>query len=330
MLKVEARDRTCVTLLVPGERKSLQDWARGLGRTELRLEEGELLGSGLPGSVAAQWIANNGGFGPAFGYGTVTRAEQQAIAEAPGALLLELQVELDLVRRQVAALASALGELGALGVRLEESKLGYSVERWVALVGGDDPWSLYRATVVVLNEGGLSRTCGMHAFSWPDAQVAVERGDEAAANRLLGDFNVFQLVDRPVLRSGETFSLNAQEARRRLERWPDDGYPSGHACNNPFGVWRLGAPGSRSSRLPELVPTIMPPLVSILLGRERAVGRALTRHEVERITTESPAVALAPDVAQKVERSRGYADLEPELAWEQWCLVRSALTTDPP
>ena len=26
--------------------------------------------------------------------------------------------------------------------------------------------------------------------------------------------------------------------------------------------------------------------------------------------------------AQKLERSRGYADIDPELAREQWCVVR--------
>jgi hypothetical protein len=27
--------------------------------------------------------------------------------------------------------------------------------------------------------------------------------------------------------------------------------------------------------------------------------------------------------ARSLERSRGYADIDPELAWEQWNLVRS-------
>jgi len=27
--------------------------------------------------------------------------------------------------------------------------------------------------------------------------------------------------------------------------------------------------------------------------------------------------------AQEMERARGYADIDPELAWEQWCVVRA-------
>jgi hypothetical protein len=31
---------------------------------------------------------------------------------------------------------------------------------------------------------------------------------------------------------------------------------------------------------------------------------------------------MEPRDAQKLERERGYSDLDPELAWEQWSLVR--------
>jgi hypothetical protein len=70
----------------------------------------------------------------------------------------------------------------------------------------------------------------------------------------------------------------------------------------------------------------MPPLVAILAAEESSKGRSLTRSEVEEIVASSPAVAMNPRHAQAVERSRGYADIEPELAWEQWQIVRRELS----
>ncbi|MCB9562207.1 MAG: hypothetical protein H6708_17520 [Kofleriaceae bacterium] len=75
----------------------------------------------------------------------------------------------------------------------------------------------------------------------------------------------------------------------------------------------------------DLVPTIIPALVAQLLAAERAKGSALTRMEVERLVAEAPAMAVDARRALALERSRGYADLEPRRAWEQWQLVRATL-----
>jgi len=47
----------------------------------------------------------------------------------------------------------------------------------------------------------------------------------------------------------------------------------------------------------------------------------------ERHTPRRPS-PVEPCDAQKLERTRGYADLEPELAWEKWQLVREAADSD--
>jgi len=62
-----------------------------------------------------------------------------------------------------------------------------------------------------------------------------------------------------------------------------------------------------------------------LLAAERSKGAPMTRDEVEQLVSESPAIAMElPDVLA-LERSRGYADIEPELAWEQWQIVRTSI-----
>jgi hypothetical protein len=65
-----------------------------------------------------------------------------------------------------------------------------------------------------------------------------------------------------------------------------------------------------------------PPLVAVLTAAERSKGRPLLQSEIERLVSECRAIAMKPRDARALERSRGYADIEPELAWEQWQIVR--------
>ena len=70
------------------------------------------------------------------------------------------------------------------------------------------------------------------------------------------------------------------------------------------------------------VPVITPSLVAQLLAAEGEKGAPLTQSEVEKLVDRSPAIAMALADALTLERSRGYADLEPRQAWAQWQLVR--------
>jgi hypothetical protein len=218
-------------------------------------------------------------------------------------------------------LIAALGDAGALGVRLEQSKLGWPITRWIRVLQDGDPWMLYRCAVVVLQDRGVSRSCGMHAFGLPDAQV---QAPPSQANQLLGLLNVYQLAEDPVLLSGDTFSPDLETPRRRLERWPDDGYPQGNPCHNPFGTWRMGAEGGKADPQSELRPVFIPALVAPLTAAEEKAGRRLHREEVERLTSEGICMMMTHADAKNLERSRGYADLEPELAWRQWQVLRES------
>ena len=60
-----------------------------------------------------------------------------------------------------------------------------------------------------------------------------------------------------------------------------------------------------------------------------ALQRQLARRgvNVEAIVAKSVAVAMSPRDALALEQSRGYADIEPELAWPQWQIVRRTLAS---
>jgi hypothetical protein len=310
-----------VRLFVPGAAATMAQWQGSLGRCGLTLDGPSLTSPNLGFRVLAEWVDNDGTFSQAFGHGTRSVEDQRAVAGAGSALVLDLPVYLDAAAGDVAMLIAALGDAGALGVRLEQSKLGWPVTRWIRALEGGDPWTLYRCAVVVLEDGGVSRSCGMHAFGLPDAQVEAAPSE---ANQLLGSFNVYQLAEDPVLVSGDTFTPDLDTPRRRIERWPDDGYPPGHACHNPFGTWRLGAEGGEADPRGELRPVFIPALVALLTAAEKKAGRPLRRDEVERLTSDGSCMMMTHADAQRLERSRGYADLEPELAWRQWQVLRES------
>lgn len=313
---------TRVTLLVPGTPRSARAWGAALRPHGLRLADGALR-SDEGEVVPAEWIENDGRFGEAFSFGTVDAKGVAAIDAVPGALVVSAQVDLREGRTRLVALVERLRAAGAIAVRLEQSKAGWEVDRWLELFGGDDPWGWHRGAVVYLSGDGALQSCGMHAFSLPDVRVEVKRrADAAALQELASVLNVYQLAEEPDLRSGQTFAPDADSPRRVVERWPDREYPEDHACHNPYGVWRLGSPGGKARSTPRLVPVFVPALRVVLGALEQQKGRPLTRAEVEEARDAAPCITMEPADARRMERSRGHADLDPELAWEQWKLVR--------
>lgn len=326
------REITRVTLFVPGRPPSLAEWANALRAGSQGAQAWALSGERLSGQASehaaqVEWIANDGAFGTAFSFGNVPDDELGPIDRAPGALVLRWPVDLLDGRLAIVSAVRALQRAGGLAVRVEQSKLGWGIGRWLELFAADDPWAWHRGAVVFLRGDGALQSCGMHAFSRPDAWVALADtpSDEPDQLQHLGSIlNVYQLAEDPVLRSGETFSAEAGAPRRRLERWPDLGYPEGDSCHNPYGVWRLGAPGGTARPLPELEPMPTLSLLVMLQAVQAKQDAPLTAAQVASLRDQNPCIALQPRDALMMERARGYADLNPELVWEQWRALRGS------
>jgi hypothetical protein len=99
-------------------------------------------------------------------------------------------------------------------------------------------------------------------------------------------------------------------------------------CHNPYGVWHLGPPGGAGESLSDLEPVFMPPLSVLLMAAEKDQEQPLTQEQVEAIRDKGTCTMMKRRHAQKLERSRGYADLDPQLAWEQWRLLRERAESD--
>lgn len=224
----------------------------------------------------------------------------------------------------LAKLGRALRELGGVAIRMEASGAASTWDDWLDRFESGVPSRIYGASVLVVqDDDDVMFTCGMHQFQLPEAQVAFSDAREALT--WLDAFCEYQLDEQPVLLSGHTFRPDAEAQRRVLERWPDHRHDPNDGRYNAFGVWRLLEPADARIAAVKLVPTIMPSLVALLLSTERSEGRPLTEHEVEKLVSNSTSIAMEPKDVRALERTRGYADIEPELAWEQWQIVRRTL-----
>lgn len=257
-------------------------------------------------------------------YGRLPDEVLAKVAASHAAALLQVAVRLDEGAALVASIGHALRDAGGAAIRMEGSGAAWTWEAWDARMDRAEASDLSEiATVIVEGEDGTVFSCGMQHFDLPDAQIAMDDAEDATT--WLDVFQAFQVAESPVLASGHTFAPDAGTARRVMERWPDHRHTPYDGRHNPFGLWRFLGAGETGIRPAQMAPVILPGLVAMLAGLERKAGRALTRKEVADIVQNSPTMAMDWKDALELERSRGYADLEPERAWEQWQIVRASM-----
>ncbi len=309
-------------LLVPGPWREQREVLRALKERGIEAKADEE--SPIQDGEIRVRLVEAEGLAQAFSWGREGALDADLVARigmCQHAALVETGRRLNESAPQAAQLGRALRDAGGLAVRMEASGGASPWETWLEHLESGTPGGVYASAVVVVQGGdGALFTCGMHHFDMPDAEIALNDAREAIA--WLDTLCVYQLGEDPELASGHTFQPNPEAARRVLERWPDHRHDPSDGRYNPFGLWRLQEPGAARVEAMTLIPTIVPTLVSQLSAAERSKGRALTRPEVERLVSESPAITLKPRTAQAMERSRGYADIEPQLAWDQWQIAR--------
>jgi len=66
----------------------------------------------------------------------------------------------------------------------------------------------------------------------------------------------------------------------------------------------------------------IPSLIALLVAKEKEVCRPLTRQDVEHIRDNATAIELPEDVVEAMAVERGYPDIDPEKAWEEWLAFR--------
>lgn len=93
---------------------------------------------------------------------------------------------------------------------------------------------------------------------------------------------------------------------------------------NLFGAKRSDPPDPAKDD-EAVVPVPIPALVALLLRAEQLKGSPLTESEVSRIRDDAVCMAMTLDMKRALEEKRGYPDIDPEDAWNQWQVARVEL-----
>jgi hypothetical protein len=74
----------------------------------------------------------------------------------------------------------------------------------------------------------------------------------------------------------------------------------------------------------------VPELLYILIWSEAEKGSPLTEEEVLQLRDKAVSIMLPVDEAEKIEKARGYQDLDPEYCWEDWCAYKAQFSEENP
>ena len=113
-------------------------------------------------------------------------------------------------------------------------------EQWANLLAGEfDDLNLYKMFVLdsIIAEDGTVFSCGMHNRGLKDTIISEETTAEAIA--VISTFSYYQLIDKPMISSNQTFSRQAGDSVYQIIEEPNPPYASRELFTNPYGMWRL-------------------------------------------------------------------------------------------
>jgi hypothetical protein len=172
------------------------------------------------------------------GQGKLTDETINTIARHKSVVYLHFPLDIESQRLRLAKFTEVISRSGGIAVKLETSGIAHEWERWFSLLRSENPFDHYCASVVLTGDERHYYSCGMHNFGLPDVQISRSFDMQEAAD-LMNQFNYYQIVEKPSLESGHTFSLTADSPRFRIELLMDERHPDDDLFHNPHGLWDL-------------------------------------------------------------------------------------------
>jgi hypothetical protein len=139
----------------------------------------------------------------------------------------------------IAFAAGAVLKAGGLGVKVETAGKAFDKVDWLEKLDHFKESDLYQMFVVdsLLKENGEVFSCGMQNLGYKDTILSGEEFQKAAA--LVKLFGIYQLVDKPTILHGQTFSAELESPRFRITHEDEQPYKNDELFGNPLGMWRL-------------------------------------------------------------------------------------------
>ncbi len=235
---------TELLLCIPGPWKDRDDFLRQVLSIE---PPGQFMFAGgilvdLAGKehIAAEFTPAYPHMGRAFeiaGQGKIPQPTLVAIEQHQSVVYLHFPGDIQAERIRLIKFTKFLERTGGLAIKVESAGTAHSWDRWFHLLDGS-PFDLYCSAVALIGDRSHYYSCGMHHFGLPEcaAPTTVDVGEAAD---LMNRFNVWQITESPIMKSGHTFSLSENSPTYRLALKSDDRHEEDDPFFNPHGVWVL-------------------------------------------------------------------------------------------
>ncbi|BAV09346.1 protein of unknown function [Filimonas lacunae] len=133
----------------------------------------------------------------------------------------------------------AILKAGGLGIKVESSGKAFTHAQWEELVNMDHDHRFYEAFVLLVKGANNSiYSCGMHNLGLRDA-IADGGEDFMETAELVDIFSVYQVIEKPEIKSGQTFSTAPDMPVYQIQEEPCTFYPEDDLFYNPYGMFHL-------------------------------------------------------------------------------------------
>lgn len=139
----------------------------------------------------------------------------------------------------IAFAGEALLKAGGIGLKVETAGKAFEKDKWYSLTDNFEEHNVYEMFVIdsLSDVDGSVFSCGMQNLGLKDTIVSGLSLEETAA--LIRIFGCFQVVDKPAIMPGQTFSPTPDSPRYRISEESNPPYKGEELFSNPFGMWRL-------------------------------------------------------------------------------------------
>jgi len=141
-------------------------------------------------------------------------------------------------RETLIAFSEFMQKMGGIAVKVESTGTAHTWENWLELLRSDSPKDWYTSLIVLIGGEEVYYSCGMHHFGMADVEVPRSLDIQEAAY-LMNNFNVWRIVEKKKIETGQTFSVDEDAPRFRMSQVPDSRHEEDDLFHNPEGLWRL-------------------------------------------------------------------------------------------
>jgi len=140
--------------------------------------------------------------------------------------------------KEVIEVGNGVLDAGGLALKIETAGVAYSKDEWTELAENKEIFPIYSHVVTLVGDEDGYYSCGMQAFALPDVIIQGEIEPETAGD-LLNDFNLYNIVEQPKLKDGDTISFTENSPVYQLSYYTDYRYEPEDPFYNPCGLWKL-------------------------------------------------------------------------------------------